>query len=312
MAIITINEQMMGFLREEMVSKSKIHRMIIILLIMTTSVAADDNWDGDFYQENSQLQYRWATEYLEKLPLQGSERILDIGCGDGRVSAAFAWAVPKGEVVGVDHSESMLKTAWKMLEDRVDLRNLSFCKMDATDLTFDAEFDLAVSFSCFHWIPNHLAALQGIQRSLKPGGKFFLYFAPDHGRERFDHAIDEVMSLPQWNHYFENFSSSFVLATPAGFVGLMEQAGLLLTRVEVITVDEVFEDRKAFLRWIKGWMPHLKYLPEDHHDLFINAIIDKYLEAHPLDAQGLVHYYDYWLEVEGERPNSKVTDDKIA
>lgn len=262
-----------------------------------TIFASNDHWDGEQYLENSDLQYQWATSYIKKLQLQGTEKILDIGCGDGRVTSIIAQAVPQGSVIGIDISESMLQTAQKLLE-KIRLNNLAFAKQGAANLNFEAEFDLIVSFSCLHWVPDHFAALQGIERSLKPGGKSFLYFAPDHGRDRFDHAIHTVVDSPKWAPFFTNFSDPFSLVTPSKFATYAEEVHLLLKRMEIITVDEEFQNKAAFIAWMSAWMPHLKLLPKELHEEFSEEIIESYLKKHPVDAEGKIHFIDYWMEVE--------------
>ena len=65
---------------------------------------------GDYYRQSS-LQQAMAEEQLRTLTLQGSERILDVGCGDGKISAAIAERVPAGSVLGVDPSHDMIAFA---------------------------------------------------------------------------------------------------------------------------------------------------------------------------------------------------------
>lgn len=257
----------------------------------------DDQWDGKQYLNNSDLQYQWATSYIQKLHLQGQEKILDIGCGDGRVTAVIAQGLPNGFVLGIDASDSMLQVA-QDLKQQVHLGNLDFTKKDAMSLGFKNEFDFIVSFSCFHWIPDHFTALQEIKKALKPGGKVFLYFAPDHGRDRFDHAINTVVNSPKWADYFSGFVNPFSLITPSKFATYAEEAGLLIKRIEIITVDEVFPSKTAFSAWMRGWMSRLKQLPKELHQEFLEEIIDCYLKKHPIDAENKLHYIDYWMEVE--------------
>ncbi|MES2272979.1 MAG: methyltransferase domain-containing protein [Chlamydiota bacterium] len=255
------------------------------------------HFDGEQYAKNSELQYQWATAYIKKLQLKGNERILDIGCGDGRVSALIAKAVPQGSVVGIDVSDSMLLEAQKLLQN-THIKNLSFARQDAMGLEFEKEFDLVLSFSCFHWVANHLTALQKIEKSLKPGGRVFIYFYPDHGRERADDAIKTVVSSKKWSSYFAHFTNPFSLVTPAKFASQAESAKLVLKRMEVVALDEVFPTSRAFAAWITGWMPQLKILPQEKHKEFLDEIIASYLQKHPADAQGKIHYIDYWLEAE--------------
>ncbi|ANH78853.1 Methyltransferase type 11 [Candidatus Chlamydia sanziniae] len=268
------------------------------LLIFTNEIPIqDDHWDGQHYLNNSDLQCQWAISYIQKFQLSGYEKILDIGCGDGRITAKIAQAVPYGFVFGVDTSDSMLQVA-QNLKNKIRLNNLDFIKRDAMNLGFESEFDFIVSFSCFHWVCDHFVALQEIEKALKPGGKVFLYFAPDYGYDRFDFAINTVVASSKWANYFVNFSNPLSLVTPAKFATYVEETGLLLQRLEIITVDETFPTQVAFATWITGWLWYLQQLPKELHQEFLDDIIACYLKYHPIDTDNKLHFIDYWIEVE--------------
>lgn len=73
---------------------------------------------------------KWAWELRETLDLQGNESVLDVGCGDGKITADFAAALPKGRVVGVDSSAQMIDYATRTYAD-TQYPNLSFACNDA-------------------------------------------------------------------------------------------------------------------------------------------------------------------------------------
>ena len=87
------------------------------------------NWNARDYAKHSKGQEVWARELISKLELEGNENILDLGCGDGKVTAILA-QVTSGSVVGVDKSEAMVQLAQKSYE------NITFLPMDATALNF--------------------------------------------------------------------------------------------------------------------------------------------------------------------------------
>ncbi|AKB75292.1 Trans-aconitate 2-methyltransferase [Methanosarcina lacustris Z-7289] len=67
-----------------------------------------DFWNPELYASSSSAQKSWGLELLTKLPLTGSERILDVGCGDGKLSAEIAKKLPESFVLGIDLSEAMV------------------------------------------------------------------------------------------------------------------------------------------------------------------------------------------------------------
>ena len=69
------------------------------------------NWNAQDYAANATAQAGWAASVLPRLALRGDERILDIGCGNGAITAQLAAQVPQGVVVGMDASPAMVALA---------------------------------------------------------------------------------------------------------------------------------------------------------------------------------------------------------
>ena len=112
---------------------------------------------------------------LARLDLNGHERILDIGCGDGRITAEVARCVPQGIVVGLDSSAEMVAFAQRDSASE-DLPNLRFQQGEAQSLDFHEQFDRVISFACLHWVIDHRPVLAGIRRALRPHGRVMLQF----------------------------------------------------------------------------------------------------------------------------------------
>ncbi|WP_457569446.1 class I SAM-dependent methyltransferase, partial [Desulfurobacterium sp.] len=127
-------------------------------------------WNADDYAKNSPFQKKWARELIEKLSLKGNERVLDIGCGDGKVTFEIAQRVPDGYVVGIDSSEEMIKLASKMFPPS-KYPNLSFKLLDVREMDFFEEFDVIFSNAALHWVIDHKPVLKKMFRALKCGGR---------------------------------------------------------------------------------------------------------------------------------------------
>ena len=94
-------------------------------------------WNAADYAANSAAQQIWARELIAQLQLRGDEHILDVGCGDGKVTAELARAVPKGSVTGIDASPEMIRFARKTFPPGKH-PNLEFQVMDAREISFAA------------------------------------------------------------------------------------------------------------------------------------------------------------------------------
>jgi trans-aconitate methyltransferase len=120
------------------------------------------SWDPDRYARNARFVSDLGMPVLELLAAQPGERILDLGCGDGALTAKL---VAMGcEVVGVDASEAQIRGARAMgLDARV---------MDGEQLTFSNEFDAVFSNAALHWMRRADDVMAGVRRALRPHGRF--------------------------------------------------------------------------------------------------------------------------------------------
>ncbi|HXP11963.1 MAG TPA: class I SAM-dependent methyltransferase, partial [Acidobacteriaceae bacterium] len=125
-------------------------------------------WNASEYARISALQAAMASEVLALLDLKGTERVLDIGCGNGKTTAEIAGRLDQGSVVGVDASADMVAFA---ATHEADHSNLQFARADARQLPYKDEFDLVVSFNALHWIPQQNQALRSIRNALKQDGR---------------------------------------------------------------------------------------------------------------------------------------------
>jgi trans-aconitate methyltransferase len=119
-------------------------------------------WDPQQYEQNARFVSDLGAPVLELLAPQPGERILDLGCGDGVLTAKLA--ALGCAVVGVDGSAAQVE-ATKLL-------GLEAHVMDGERLTFDREFDAVFSNAALHWMRNADAVIDGVRRALRTGGRF--------------------------------------------------------------------------------------------------------------------------------------------
>lgn len=262
------------------------------------------SWRPEKYAESSSAQKLWAEELLRKIEIEGCERVLDIGCGDGKVTAKIADLVPRGSVLGIDSSTEMVRFAEGKFPPESH-PNLRFMEADARDLEFDEEFDLVVSFATLHWIWDHGPVLGGIRRALKPGGRIFFQFGGRGNAAAPLKIADEMIGEERWRSCFEGFDFRYGFFGPEEYRVWLKEAGLLPLRVELIPKEMVQPNPVALAGWIETtWHPYLERVPEDHRRDFISEIVDRYLCEHPLDGEGRVHVGMMRLEVVAEKARS--------
>jgi len=141
-------------------------------------MAADDRhlstreWDAASYDRVSTPQARWATPVLDHLAAEGVTRVLDAGCGSGRVTQALLERLPQAHVVALDGSQQMLDVAAQRLRPAVEAGRISFVHADlARPLPLDEPVDAVVSTATFHWVSDHDALFANLAAVLCPGGQ---------------------------------------------------------------------------------------------------------------------------------------------
>ena len=230
-----------------------------------------------------------------------NERVIDSGCGDGKVTAAIAASVPQGAVTGIDSSPEMRRFAREHFPRRIH-PNLTFIQMDARHLTFLEEFDVVFSNAALHWISDHRPVLAGIARSLVPGGRAVLQMGGKGNADQVFRVLEVLLEKRRWKRYFEGFSFAYGFFGTAEYRQWLEEAGLEPIRVELNPKDMAYSSREDFASWIRTtWLPWLARLPDGEKPEFIKAFIDAYLLQYPADKEGAIHIGMIRLEAEAEK-----------
>jgi trans-aconitate methyltransferase len=178
-------------------------------------------WNAAQYAQQGRFVADLANGVLELLAPRPGERILDLGCGDGALTARIAGS--GAQVVGVDASASMIEAAQALgLDARV---------ANGEALPFDAEFDAVFSNAALHWIPNQQAMLEGVHCALKPGGRFVAEMG-GHGNIA---AIRVALAgaLRQWEIDATAMDSNF-FPTDTQYRARLESAGFVVDEIALI------------------------------------------------------------------------------
>ena len=123
-------------------------------------------WDSSLYDDRHSFVWKKVGDLIDLLDAKPGERILDLGCGTGHLTAQIA--ARGAEVIGLDAAVSMIAQA------RQNYPKLKFTLADAAGFRFDEPFDAVFSNAALHWIPEAGRVIAGVARALKPGGRFVL------------------------------------------------------------------------------------------------------------------------------------------
>ena len=246
-------------------------------------------WDACDYANHSSVQQKWAKELISKLGLRGNESLLDIGCGDGKVTAEISTYLQAGFVMGIDSSEEMISLANKTFPSDV-YPNLSFLNQDARKLTFYQKFDVVFSNAVLHWVLDHRPVLKGINQSLKPRGRVVVQMGGKGNASRVVEAVNEIVTKDEWKAYFEKFSFPYGFYAPEEYKPWLKGAGFVVGYLELKPKDMVHENEEEFKGWFRTtWLPYLHRIPREARENFIDVVSAKYLQRNPPDKAGKIH-----------------------
>ncbi len=259
-------------------------------------------WNAAEYAANSAVQQSWARELIAKLNPRGDERILDVGCGDGKVTAEIARAVPQGSVLGVDASPEMIAFAQKTFPAPKN-RGLKFRICDARKLVaLKGQFDILFSNAALHWVDDHEAILHGAAAVLKTGGRLVISCGGKGNAHEVFLALRPEMRLKRWREFFRQMPMPYFFHAPGDYEKWLPKFGFNIRTLKLAPKDATYAGAEGFATWLRTtWIPYVQRVPENLREEFIEAVTQRYVAKHPPDATGKIHVRMVRLEIEAEK-----------
>ena len=255
------------------------------------------DWNAERYHQISSPQQAWGKRVLDRLALQGFERVLDLGCGTGRVTAEIAERVPRGGVVGVDRSAAMLETARPWLREHAP--RAALVRADGAALPFKRVFDAVFSGATFHWIPDHGALFRSIIQALKPGGRLNAQCGGEGNLAVLKSRADRLMRDPRFAPYFEDWIEPTYYADIASTERRLAAAGFADITVWIEAAPTTFDGPDEFRQFIGSVCvrEHVARLVREDRDAFLRELtVAAVGDTPPLTL-------DYWrLNIAARRP----------
>lgn len=227
--------------------------------------------------------------------IKKNDRFLDVGCGDGMVTAWLSKKVPLGYVLGIDILESAINIAKSKY---IQYDNLNFKGADACNLDILEKFNWVVSFNSLHWIDEirQLSFLKRATELISENGKFLFTFGLRH--EPICSIIDQVISGKKWFSYFENFLNQRIFFTPDSYSKLLEKANLYTYSLKTNYKTYTFSTKNEFEFFVISWLPQVNHIPCELRQTFIQEISSNYIKACPTKTNSTVEITFSNLEVE--------------
>ena len=238
-------------------------------------------WDAGEYEAVSAPQTSWGASFLEvfleRRGLRGDERVVDAGCGTGRVTELLLRHLPNGKVLGVDASGEMVEAARRRFagDPRVRIE-----RQDLLRLEVELPVDVIFSTATFHWIMDHDRLFGRLARALKPGGMLVAQCGGKGNIARTLAATEQVMGEERFRGFFAGWDEGWNFADPETTRVRLEAAGF--EEIETWLRDEPTEfgavdELARFLKTVV-LRQHLASLPEEARDPFALAVAGRLAE----------------------------------
>jgi trans-aconitate methyltransferase len=264
-------------------------------------------WNPQDYAQHSHIQESWARELLTQIDLRPDDIVLDIGSGDGRTTAAIAANVPNGHVVGIDLSSEMIAHATAQ-HSHPRTNNIRFVQADAAALPFESEFSVVFSNAALHWVQDQRAAVHGIARALRPGGRLIAQCGGRGNVAAVIATFERVAASPPWRDVSTPGEMPYRFHDASDYKTWLEEARLEVQECRLIQRDMVHENHSTFIGWLRtAWHPHTAGVALELRDSFLEETASRYIAAHPLDNHGRVHVAAVRLQVRARKPGSSVS-----
>lgn len=276
----------------------------VTFLFFLSCLQADDiYWKKDViraYVHNSDMQRRWAMAFMAPFlkDLRGDERILDVGCGDGRITADISRFVPNGSILGIDPCKSMIDWAKKQYTS-LEYRNLSFQEGGFLSHDFSESFDFIFSNCALQYCLEPYKAFKNLAKLLKPDGKLIMMI-PSKDNLAWEEALKNVQSLPKWSSYWKQVIPRTVL-TIEEYVEVLETVRLYPIRVEKIDTLDPFVDHQEFVDFLIATFTPV--VPEELMQEFCYELMHEYIRIVPtaLQFDGVIEFRLGRIEIEAKK-----------
>jgi trans-aconitate 2-methyltransferase len=224
-----------------------------------------DSWNpaqyARFLAEREQPFY----DLLEMLQPAPNMRIVDLGCGTGRLTAMLHDRLRGGETLGIDRSARMLESAPARAGLRFEIGAIE---------NFNAvtEYDLVFSNAALHWVDDHDALMARLGAAVKNGGQIAFQVPALHDDP--SHLVaEELIREEPFQSALQGWHRRQPVLAPEAYARLLYRAGFAWPQVRLVVYPHVLDSREAVVEWMKGTLltEYERHLPPELFPAFLEA-----------------------------------------
>jgi trans-aconitate 2-methyltransferase len=219
------------------------------------------DWNATSYERMSAPMEAMGREVLDRLDLAGDERVLDAGCGTGRVTAALVERLPHGHVIAVDGSPAMVEQARERLGAGAEVFVADLLELEVQPV------DAILSTATFHWIADHERLFAQLKTALRPGGRLVAQCGGAGNVQAIDEAARRVRP-----ELFTTWDGPWYFASPKETEERLRRLGWVDVWTWSFPVRvEPGDPREYFATVVLG--SHLERIDAEHRDAFVDDVL---------------------------------------
>ncbi len=204
-------------------------------------------WNATRYDDRAAFVSELAGDLVLRLAPRSGERVLDLGCGTGTLTAQIA---RQGALVtGIDRSAEMIAAA------REKYAGLHFEVQDGQALDYSGEFEAVFSNAALHWMPRADDVLRGVEQALVPGGRLVAELGGAGCIDTVVNAVTEI--LREWRIDPAPYLSWF-FPSPGRYASLLEAHGLVLRELRYFERPTPVPGENGLSDWLGLFQASLK------------------------------------------------------
>lgn len=240
-------------------------------------MSSGNKWDAELYEAKHSFVWQFGKVLIETLNPQAGERILDIGCGTGHLTAQIA--ASGASVVGLDSSPAMIGQA------RQNFPKLQFVLENVAAMQFNPEFDALFSNAALHWVLDAQTAAHAMSKALRKGGRLVAELGGRGNIQTIEQAIVSTVAryagdrIPASNNYFPSIGE---------YTTILENAGFEVRSAELYDRPTPLEGENGMADWIRQfkWF-YFEALPPEQRTKALQDIVE--------DLAPVLHKSGQWI-----------------
>jgi trans-aconitate 2-methyltransferase len=236
-----------------------------------SAAAPRREWDGTSYDRISGPMEAMGLAVLARLDLEGGELVLDAGCGSGRITEALLARLPRGRVIAVDSSPSMIAAARERLGART---GLELRTLDLLALQLEEPLDAILSTATFHWIKDHELLFARLHAALRASGQLVAQCGGEGNITTLRAAVAPLMQCEPYAEHFASFQPPWNYASAQATQERLLAAGFASARCWLAPAPQQPPQPREFLSTIVLG-PHVQQLPEQLRERFIDDVLER-------------------------------------